>query len=193
MRTASFVRDSPALREVCELSAALEAVDFTGWDPFDALSAPAINFAARRRLGRRAAIQLFKRAPVNMRPLIRMRPQRHTKALALCVSAYSTLARLPGGDRFQPLAVDLAGQLAAKAVVDHGAIGWGYEFDVQTRWGFYSAGTPNAVVTAFAIQALLDTSTLADASSHFRELAASASRTVPDLFLVDSPQAPRFF
>jgi len=32
--------------------------------------------------------------------------------------------------------------------------GWGYEFDVQTRWSYYRAGTPNAVVTGFAVEAL---------------------------------------
>ena len=28
--------------------------------------------------------------------------------------------------------------------------GWGYPWDVQTRWSFYPAGSPNVVVTAFA-------------------------------------------
>jgi hypothetical protein len=32
--------------------------------------------------------------------------------------------------------------------------GWGYEFDVQTRWGFYPAGSPNVIVTAFVGEAL---------------------------------------
>ncbi len=35
-------------------------------------------------------------------------------------------------------------------------ISWGYGFDVQTRWGYYPAQTPNAVATAFAIHALAD-------------------------------------
>ena len=33
---------------------------------------------------------------------------------------------------------------------------WGYPWDVQTRWSFYPAGSPNVVVTAFAAAGLLD-------------------------------------
>ena len=30
---------------------------------------------------------------------------------------------------------------------------WGYHWDMQTRWSFYPAGSPNVVVTAFACSA----------------------------------------
>ena len=33
---------------------------------------------------------------------------------------------------------------------------WGYEFDVQTRWSFYPARTPNIIVTTFVANAFLD-------------------------------------
>jgi hypothetical protein len=33
---------------------------------------------------------------------------------------------------------------------------WGYPFPVQTRWSYYGAGTPNVVVTAFAVAALVE-------------------------------------
>jgi hypothetical protein len=33
---------------------------------------------------------------------------------------------------------------------------WGYEFDVQTRWAFYAAGTPNIIATVFAAHALFE-------------------------------------
>ena len=33
---------------------------------------------------------------------------------------------------------------------------WGYDFDVETRFFFYSATTPNTIATAFAAHALLD-------------------------------------
>jgi hypothetical protein len=37
-----------------------------------------------------------------------------------------------------------------------GTDGWSYPFDVQTRWGYYCSGTPNAIVTSFACHASLD-------------------------------------
>ena len=37
-----------------------------------------------------------------------------------------------------------------------GARAWGYHWDMQTRWSFYPAGSPNVVVTAFAASGLLE-------------------------------------
>ena len=55
-----------------------------------------------------------------------------------------------------------AGQLALDAleVLDAdrqaGPYGWGYHWDMQTRWSFYPAGSPSIVHTAFAVSALLE-------------------------------------
>lgn len=40
--------------------------------------------------------------------------------------------------------------------------GWGYEFDAQFRWGRYSAGASNAVVTAFVVEALAEAPQISD-------------------------------
>ena len=178
--------------EAARLSAALEAVGFEGWDPYDALSSPALRAVARTRLTRQAAIQLFKRLPVNLRPLVGMRPKRHTKALALCVSAYMLLDRFPGGGRYRELARSLADDLAGRAVIEGSGAGWGYDFDVQTRWGFYPAGEPNAVVTSFAAHAMLDAAALPGAAPRFHELAQAAGQTALDAFLVTAPEGHFF-
>jgi hypothetical protein len=179
-------------REASRLSAALEAIDFEGWDPYDALSSPLLRAAGRTPLARQAAIQSFKRLPVNLRPLVGMRPRRHTKALALCVSAYALLARLPGFDQSRALVDALADDLARRAVTDGRGVGWAYDFDVQTRWGFYPAGRPNAVVTAFAIHALFDAAALPDADPRFEELAEAACRGALETLLVTTPEG-RYF
>ena len=61
--------------------------------------------------------------------------------------------------------------LAALALLDAdrtaGDVAWGYPFDVQTRWSFYPAGSPNVVVTSFAVQGLLDGAAGAD-QAHLR-------------------------
>jgi hypothetical protein len=175
-----------ARREAARLSQALETVDFHGWDPYDALSSPALRLVARQRFGRQAAIQLLKRSPVNLRPLLVVPRQRHTKALALCISAYAELARLPGGERYGTLAESLAGDLADRLIVENGApVGWGYDFDVQTRWGFYPAGEPNAVVTAFSLEALRAASALPGDSSRLAELGVRVARRVQATFGID--------
>jgi len=173
--------------EASRLSAALEAIDFEGWDPYDALSSTVIRAAARTPLARRVAIQSFKRLPINLRRFAGMQPRRQTKALALCVSAYTRLARLPGFHQSQALVDALADDLARRAVPNGRGVGWAYDFDVQTRWGFYTAGKPNGVVTAFAIHALFDASDMPDADPRFDELAKRACRGALETLLVRTP------
>jgi hypothetical protein len=167
--SASSAASARAAAEV--LSRQLETADFRGWDPFDALASPAVRTIARGRRARQAAIQSLKHLPVNPRPLLGVPRQEHVKALALCASAYATLRCHPG-DRWDALAQAMGDRLAARSLRDGDDAAWGYDFDVQTRWGYYRRGTPNAVVTAFAINGLLD----AHPEGKGRQLAEAAVR-----------------
>ena len=51
-------------------------------------------------------------------------------------------------------ALDALGRLCEDSSA--GSDAWGYPFPVQTRWSYYPAGTPNVVVTAFAVAALTE-------------------------------------
>lgn len=143
------------------LSAALERSDFVGWDPYDALASPGIRALARTPFLRQAAIQAVKGVPFNTRPLFRVPRTENSKALALFVSAYARLARVEPDGRFAGLALALADRLERRALRDGNALGWGYPFDVQTRWGYYPQTLPNAVATSFAVHALMDVEELA--------------------------------
>jgi hypothetical protein len=101
-------------------------------------------------------LQAFRRSPVNLRPLFRVPCLEHAKALALCTSAFARLADLEPEQPWQELMTALSERLGALALRSAPEIGWGYAFDVETRWGSYRAGQPNAVVTSFATHALLD-------------------------------------
>ena len=143
------------------LSAALELSDFVGWDPYDALASPGIRAVARVPILRQAAIQGLKVLPFNPRRVLRVPAKENAKALALFVSAYARLARLEPEGRFAGLAIALAERLERRTLPSGDGAGWGYPFDVQTRWGHYPSTQPNAVVTAFAAHALMDVEELA--------------------------------
>jgi UDP-N-acetylglucosamine 2-epimerase len=58
-------------RPVVRLQAYIEAAGFKGYDPYDALNSPVLRFLSfRRKFLRIAFIQLLKRLPVNLRPLL---------------------------------------------------------------------------------------------------------------------------
>ena len=86
-------RRADVLREAEQLSRLLEAQRFRGFDPYDALASPILRRLAVTPLARRAAIQLMKRSPLNIRRVVGVPAQQHTKALALCVSAYAAAGR----------------------------------------------------------------------------------------------------
>jgi hypothetical protein len=99
--------------------------------------------------------------PFNARRVLGVPAKENSKALALFVSAYARLARLEPEARFAGLALALAERLERRALPSGDGKGWGYPFDVQTRWGYYPSTQPNAVVTAFAAHALMDVEGLA--------------------------------
>jgi hypothetical protein len=158
-----------AAKAVDDLARAVEDIDYAGYDPYDALASPLLRAAVRTPLARRAAIQTLKRSPVNLRPLFGVPKLRHAKGLALFASACARRAEGDPGSPFADRARSLCAALRERTISVPSGAGWGYDFDVQTRWGFYRCGEPNAVVTAFAAGALLDLAEL-DGPDHDRGL-----------------------
>ena len=148
------------------------AQGFRGPDPYDALSTgwPAPLVGGRRR--RQAVIQAHARSPVDIRRLYRRRHPRIVKALAL----FGDAARKLGDDEYA--------RTAFEAILEQGdgAAGWGYPFDVQTRWSFYPADTPNIIVTSFAGLALARAEHL---DERFGEAARRAAGWVREALLTE--------
>jgi hypothetical protein len=134
-----------------------EAREWRGYDPYDALNSPLAPYLTfGRPLARRLLTQTVKLSPLNLRPLLGVQPEWNAKALALVASGYARLAIALDDERASAQASRWLGWL-----VDHpspGAThgGWGYHFDVQTRFFGYARETPNTIATTFVAQALLD-------------------------------------
>src|SRR5919201_3416166 len=127
---------------------------FRGPDPFDALYArwPSALVGGRRR--RQAIIQLHARSPAVLPRFYRRRHPQIAKALGVFGSVGIRAHRLTGDPRPRELGRQALELLDADRAA--GPRAWGYPWDMQTRWSFYPAGTPNVVATAFAAGALLE-------------------------------------
>jgi len=125
--------------------------DFAGHDPFDALRGTRIpQWVRKSPRARQIVIQLRKRTPVDLSAVLGIAPFTLAKAVACFVIAAARTKSLG-------LDADVAGLVG---VLDgcEGNLGggaWGYEFDVQTRWAYYPAGSPNLIATVFCGRALL--------------------------------------
>ncbi|MEV6022759.1 hypothetical protein [Streptomyces sp. NPDC052036] len=132
--------------------------DWAGPDPYDGLTGP-LGRAAVHRVLRQGLLQTVKRSPLDLRPLLGIRPLRTATATGTAASACARLAASPV---WSERALRLGRRTAAEQLSGRYAGLWRYEFDVQTRWAHYPASVPNLVATTFCADGCLDTKTLDD-------------------------------
>jgi hypothetical protein len=133
-----------------------EKTEWAGYDPYDAMRSPvvrALSFGAR--WPRIAWIQLVKRSPVNLRPLLLVPRGVNAKGLGLVARALVYESRARGTDRRGTVA-RLLDRLDALRSPEATGAGWGYNFDWQSRAFYVPEGTPSIVATTFVANAYLD-------------------------------------
>ena len=129
-----------ARKSLEKLTAYCEKEDFKGYDPYDGLNSrlfQSLPVLPAKRFPRLAWIQLFKRLPVNIRPLVGIKKGYNPKGLALFLSGYSNLAKVEGLEKY----ADRINQLAAKLIElkSPGYSGncWGYNFGSRKHFIFH--------------------------------------------------------
>lgn len=158
---------SKAEQSLSELVDYCHANGYKGWDPYDGLNS--VIFQAtplkRSRFARLAWIQLFKRLPFNLRPLLGVKRDYNTKGLGLFLYGYCDLYR--SSDSLKR-ALGLTDeeilkriQFVGEKIVEFRSEGyenfcWGYNFDWQNRVFFQPAYTPTVVATSFVANALFE-------------------------------------
>lgn len=159
----------------------LAATSFQGIDPHDGLNSRLVRAMTMgdRRLGI-AALQFFKRCPVNLRPLFGIRPGINPKAHGLLVATYVLKYRRSGAKEDLDRAKEFATWLMAHPSSGCSGAAWGYNFDWPNRNAIFPAGTPTIVNTAYIAEALLD---LFDATGDRTYL--DAARSSADFLLND--------
>ncbi len=125
----------------------------TGRDPYDALRSQRIPaWLTRNARMRQVVVQVRRRCPVELGPILGIEPFLMAKSVACIMMAVARNGPSERRDDDLRALVDLLYE--AEGCLGDGR--WGYEFDVQTRWAFYPKGSPNLIVTAFAARALAE-------------------------------------
>jgi hypothetical protein len=173
------------IAEALAMGEAAAAARFRGPDPYDGLwwRWPRALAGGPRR--RQALVQLHARSPVDVRRLYRHQEAAPIpKAGAVFASVGARAHRLSGAESPLRLALEGAELLAADRTA--GSRAWGYHWDVQTRWSFYPAGSPNVVVTAFAVAGLLETAIQAGRGDLIARAQEAARWVLDDLWVEPS-------
>lgn len=160
---------------------AVRADQFAGYDPFDQLNSRLLKATPlyRSELVRLLWLQLGKRSPFNLRPLLRVPKQRNPKGVGLFISGLLQDYRRSGEARYLDEARELADwlltQRSSENVWQHS--GWGYHFDWQARAFFVPEGKPNIITTVYVARALYELGTV---SGHqpYVDVALDAARFI---------------
>jgi hypothetical protein len=135
----------------------IEARDFAGYDPYDALNSPLLRMLSLgSKFGRMAAIQAVKRCPVDLRRMLLVSPGHNPKALGLFLEGYTRLCRSNLDDGARVRIIRLMDLLESLRSTGCSGNAWGYNFDWQSRVFFVPRGTPSIVCSSFIGHALLD-------------------------------------
>jgi hypothetical protein len=106
--------------------------------------------------------QAVKLSPLNLRPVLGIKPDWNAKALGLVASGYARLWAATGNESARREAQRWLAWLEEHHSGDDAGMAWGYHFDVQTRFFSYPRGRANTIATSFVAQAFLDGSELSE-------------------------------
>lgn len=156
------------LDPVRKLDAWLERHDYKAYDPFDGLNARLLRPLAVGTFGKQLLQQGVRRFPVNLRPLLGIRPEHSSKGFGYLARGYLKLHRLTGDPRDLDKALHCLGWLREHAVREHGGMAWGNHFDYQSRVFFLPKGMPTIVWVSLIGQAFVDAWELTGDEQHLR-------------------------
>lgn len=137
------------------LRAYVESEGFDGYDPYDALNAR-LPFGRLGRWGPVLAIQLHKRNPLNLRPLMGIEKGRNPKGAGLLLRAYALLYERDGDEAALKTARTLFEWLADHPSPGYSGACWGYNFEWANPEKVVPAYAPSVVVTSFVGQGIAE-------------------------------------
>src|SRR6056297_1629198 len=130
------------------------ASDFAGYDPYDALNT-SWTFLRKGKWPPVLLIQVMKRVPINLRPLLGIKKEHNPKGIGLLLEASALMERQHPGkysatiDRLLTLLEELQSEGYTGAC-------WGYNFEWASPVKVLPAYSPTVVVTGFISKALFE-------------------------------------
>lgn len=135
----------------------VEAENYAGYDPYDALNSPLLRLASLSLKWPRIAItQTVKHFPVNLRPLLGVKKGHNPKGLGLFLWSYAKLYQATRDELYREKADYVFSLLEGVRSTQASGHAWGYNFNWQSRAFYVPKGTPTIVNTSFIAHALLD-------------------------------------
>lgn len=127
----------------------LEDGDFSGWEYDDLLASPFVSRLTAPSLYLKiAAVQVAKRCPINLRPLLGVPRLKSTKGFGFMVKGWLYHHLATGETRHLETVERALSWLMEHRSTGYSGSCWGNDFDFASRAGFFPKGLPTIVWTA---------------------------------------------
>ncbi|MBD3377131.1 hypothetical protein GF406_19030 [candidate division KSB1 bacterium] len=133
----------------------IQCENFKGYDPYDVLNSP-IPFHHLGKWPPILAVQLLKRLPVNLRPLLGIKKGINPKAMGLFLEAYSFLSDLYPDQGYEEHRETCFQWLSEHPSNGYSGPCWGYNFDWASPVKTVKAYTPSIVVSGFIAKGIFE-------------------------------------
>lgn len=178
------------IRITTELLSALKDDAYAGYDPFDLLNSKLLKATPlyKSELIRLVWLQVGKRSPINLRPLLAVPKRRNPKGIGLIISGlledYKRTSEASYLEEATALGEWLLENRCDPEQWKHSC--WGYHFDWQARAFYVPAGKPNIITTVYVARALRDLHQASGEDRFLQAAISSASFLTEFLFNADA-------
>ncbi len=153
--------DSPKLIEITnDIINYIIKEDYKGYDPYDVLNSPIFRLPVLRsnKTIRFLAQQVFRRIPVNIRPLLGIKKDINPVTLGLCIQAYTYLSLIDAQkkDFYLKEIEKLVSKLVNLSSRGYSGYSWGYNFDWEARYAKINKFVPTVVATGIITNGLFE-------------------------------------
>lgn len=158
----------------------VEKHDYKGYEPFDGLSSLLRPLTFNTLFGERLLQQLIRQSPINLRPLLGVRPQESTKGVGYMGWGYLYRFKTTGQQVYKDKAFRSLDWLDRNKSSRYKFHSWGNHFDFTSRSGRLPKLEPIIVWTSLIGQAYLDAYEIFG-EERFVEIARSITGWILDL------------
>ena len=149
-------QESSILDSILKLNSWLKENDYKGYEPFDGLSSYLRYLTLNMKLPQQLLIQFVLRCPINIRPILGIRPHRSTKGIGFVARGYLRLFKATSSDFYKIEAMRWLDWLVDNSIKDYSGYCWGNDFDYRTRGAFTPRNCPTAVWVSLIAHTFLD-------------------------------------
>lgn len=132
----------------------IEKEEFRGYDPYDTLNSW-VPFGWLGKWGKPIGIQIQKRNPINIRPLIGIKKDYNPKAIGLLLHTYSLMYEQEPTEEIKGKIDFLFNWLLENRTVGFKHFCWGYNFDWASSEKLLKAFSPTIVVSVFIAKGII--------------------------------------